>query len=185
MSSLQEDLSSLRQDSRCKGRKFFFYPPHAVGKLLTSEAIRTSISSIPSLREGQLDLFTSLIQENNPRTFAILLINGDQVQILEFLYRRLTDDRIPYAEESLYFLPKAKARQFVQRQWEFIPVILAKGEIHRKIQDDEILPFLDDECSGKGGFGTVYKVKLCPPCQSLVLEEVENVSLAHSSASFN
>ncbi len=179
MNKVKEELYSLQQYTRCNGRTSFFYPPSAVKRLLTSEAIRASISSIPSLREDQLDLFASLIQEKNPITFAVLLINGYHHQILEFLFRRLTDERIPYIEENLQFLPKVDARQFIQRQWEFIPVIIAKGEIHRKIQNDEILPFLDDACSGKGGFGTVYKVKLHPHCQNLVPEDTEKVSTSH------
>jgi hypothetical protein len=178
MTTLEEQLLDLQQCA-CGNRRKYFYPPGDVKKLLTTPVIRESISSIPSLREDQLNLFASLIQEENLKTFAILLSDGHQYQILEFLFRRLNDDRIPYAEESLHFLSKVEARHFVQRQWEFIPVVLTRRAVHRKIQDEEILPFLKEEHVGEGGFGTVFKVKLYQPCQSLVPVDAEHVRIAH------
>jgi hypothetical protein len=175
MSTLEEQLLALRQCARGNRQKSFFYPPRDVQTLLTPAAIRASISAITLLRADQLDLFAALIQEENLKTLAILLTNGHQHQILEFLYRRLSDNRIPYAEESLDFLSKVEARQFVQRQWEFIPVVLTAHAVHRKIQDEEILPFLEEECVGEGGFGTVFKVKLYQPCQNLIPLDAEHV----------
>jgi hypothetical protein len=179
MATLEEQLFALQQCARGNRRKSSFYPPRDVQKLFTFAVIRASISSIPSLREDQLDLFASLIEEDNLITLAILLSNSHQHQILEFLFRRLNDDRIPYAEESLQFLSKVEARRFVERQWEFIPVVLTTRPIHRQIQDEEILPFLEEERVGEGGFGTVFKVKLYQSCQSLISVDVEHVRIAH------
>jgi len=108
-----------------------------------------------------------------------ILLNFEVLITVEGI--RLNDNRIPYAEESLHFLSKVEARQFVQRQWEFIPVVLTARAVHRKIQDEKILPFLEEECVGELGlgFGTVFKVKLYQPCQSLIPLDVEHIRLAH------
>jgi serine/threonine protein kinase len=78
----------------------------------------------------------------------------------------------------LYFLPFHVARAFVERQWEFRPVIFEYGEIHRAVGDDEILPFLDEDIGGEGGFGIVWTVKIHASAQKLVSSSLETVVIA-------
>jgi hypothetical protein len=175
MATLNEQLLTLQQRASSGQRKLLFYPAHRIEELLTTPVIRESISSIPRLREDQLNLFASLIREKHLKTLAALLSIGHHDKILEFLFRRLNDDRIPYAEGSLDFLSMVEAQQFIHHQWKFIPVVLTKGDIHRQLHGDEILPFLEETHVAKGGFGTVYKVKLHPASESLVPIDPENV----------
>lgn len=107
--------------------------------------------------------------------FAILILNRDEQYILEFLYRRETDSRLTYTEEGLYFLPLGVARDFANHQWEFCPVILKRAEIHRVLKPNDVLPFLEDDVVGEGGFGTVFKVKLKNDCQKLISANQEVV----------
>ncbi|CAG8977221.1 hypothetical protein HYALB_00007917 [Hymenoscyphus albidus] len=90
------------------------------------------MSSIPVLSGNERDLFryATIVRETNVKTFAILLLNGHSTHILELLFRREADSRIPYTEQGLYFLPLLVARTFVERQWEFHPdVKIARKEL--------------------------------------------------------
>lgn len=179
MATLRDQLYNIREQSFCRGERRNFYPTPAVERLLTSQEMSNAVSCIPFVREDQVDLYVSLIKENSLKIFAILLLNGDQRHILQFLYRREQDGRIPYDENDLRFLPPAVAGQFAERQWEFDPVLLVKHEIHREIKEKEVLPFLAEEYLDSGCFGQVYKVKLYRGHQRLVPESRQQVSLTN------
>ncbi|EON68390.1 hypothetical protein W97_07714, partial [Coniosporium apollinis CBS 100218] len=52
----------------------------------------------------------------------------------------------------------------MERQWQFIPVYLRRGGIHRTICKEEILPFQESEPVGAGSYGEVFKVKVSAGC---------------------
>lgn len=167
---LRLEISNARKDSACSRP---FYPPSEISRVLTADAIRACISTIPRLNENERDVhrFALLIHKTCIRIFAILLANRDEAYIAEFLFRRENDSKIPYTENGLYFIPSEKilvVRRFIDSQKEFDPVILRKGDIHRMVCDGEVLPFLYDSKIGRGAFGTVYKVVLHPTCQELI-----------------
>lgn len=179
---LQEQLSILRKDSQCAKARKHFYPHADLADLLNEGAIHQCISAIPSLNGKQRDIhrITSLIQQTALRTFAILLLDNNEARILDFLFRREGDSRLPYSDEQgLYFLPNQVARRFLERQWEFDPVILLKGNIHLEIAENAVLPFLEDVQVAKGGFGTLYKVVLYPSYQRLISAATEEVCCQH------
>ncbi|KAF2812458.1 kinase-like protein [Mytilinidion resinicola] len=175
MSKLRDELSKLRKDARCARERKHFYPLSEITELLTFDQICASLRSNWK-NERDVARFASLIHETNLKTFAILLLNRDDAHIVEFLFRRETDSKIPYSDDGLYFLPPLVAREFLERQWEFHPVIFEKGDIHRKVREEEILPILEEEKAGEGGFGTVWRVKLHPRCQRLVPSGPETAS---------
>ncbi|KAF1833920.1 kinase-like protein, partial [Decorospora gaudefroyi] len=183
---LRLEISNARRDSTCSRP---FYPPSEISRILTVDAIRACISTIPRLNENERDVhrFALLIHKHCIRIFAILLANRDEAYIAEFLFRRENDSRIPYTENGLYFFASEKilvARRFTDSQKEFDPVILQKGDIHRMVRDGEVLPFLDDSKIGCGAFGTVYKVVLHPTCQELVAENEGELVIARKELKF-
>lgn len=175
---LREQLSLLRKESQCARARKHFYSHGDLEELLNEDAIRECIAGIPSLNGNQRDIsrFSSLIRRTALRTFAILLLDGNEAHILDFLFRREGDSRVPYSDEQgLYFLPKIVSRRFLERQWEFDPVILEKGNIHLEIRENAVLPFLEDVKIVKGGFGTLYKVVIYSPCNKLIPTTSEEV----------
>ena len=175
---LREQLSHLRKESHCARARKHFYPHADLEQLLNEDAIRECIAAIPSLNGNQRDIFrfSSLIRRTALRTFAILLLDGNEASIVDFLFRREGDGRVPYTDEQgLYFLPNIVSRRFLERQWEFDPVILERGKIHLEIREDTVLPFLEDVKIAKGGFGTLYKVVIYPPCNKLIDTTSEGV----------
>ena len=171
--TLREQLLKLQRESRCSRERKLFYSPHDVRALLTLERVRDCVSLIPSLHRDPRDghRFSSLIWETSLTIFAVLLLNGHEKYIVDFLYRRETDSRLTYTLDGLYFLPPVAAQEFVNRQWELCPVVLNKSEIHRELEPREVLPYLEDHEVGTGGFGTVFKVQLENTCQTLVPQD--------------
>ncbi|KAI8721440.1 Serine/threonine protein kinase [Fusarium sp. LHS14.1] len=100
--------------------------------------------------------------------FAVLLSNGDEAFILDFIFRRDTDERIPYTESGLDYLPLEVCERFVSKQWHFSPVIFQNNQVHREIHIDAVLPILSETEAGAGGFGRVWKTCLDADCQKLV-----------------
>ncbi|KAG9498387.1 hypothetical protein J7337_009192 [Fusarium musae] len=80
---------------------------------------------------------------------AILISNRDEGYILEFIFRRDTDERIPYTDSSLDYLPEIVRKNFIDKQWQFNPINLQRGQVHLEIQDDAVLPVLSEEEVGK------------------------------------
>jgi hypothetical protein len=167
MTSLQEQLLPLRKEV-ARGQGYFF-PYLELEQLLTEDNIRGCLSRFPCLREKERDVFrfTSLIRETSLKVFAILAWNGDEAHILEFLYRRETDLKLPYNQEGLYFLPTVAASSFLERQSQFDPVILEVGVIHRTLRSKDVLPFVYEAENAEGGFGKVWRVETYSSCQKL------------------
>ncbi|KAI0382928.1 kinase-like domain-containing protein [Hypomontagnella monticulosa] len=153
-------------------------------EVLTEQDIRDCISTIPFLENSQDDgrdirRYASLIWESSLTIFAILLADANHKYILRFLFRRDTDQRLAFTKEDLYYLPELARDRFVERQWTFHPVMLTPDGIHRDINPKAILPFLSHTTAGAGGFGTVWKVKVYPRCQTLVTQTPGELNEGH------
>jgi len=170
--SLINQLNSLRQLSYSQlGGSRHFVPPADLTHTLTGNKIHEIISGNPRVREDERNLFVSLIQENCLKIFAILLYNGHDGLVPDFLYRRCYDFRLPLSRDDLNFLPhdaSTASTAFIERQWEFLPVDLKRGDLHQELSFNQILPFLEDTNIARGGFGEIFKVKLHANCQSLL-----------------
>jgi hypothetical protein len=177
---LIEQLWVIRtQSSSLQGGSRYFIPSEALLEILTHDSIRGIISSIDKFREDERQLLVTLVRERFPTVFAILLYNGHEGYLPDFLYRLEYDTRLPVSNTDLNFLPADIGDRFVENQWEFIPVVLEKGALHRELRFNDILPFLEDTRIGGGGFGEVFKVKLHPRCQHLVDKPDQQVSKTH------
>lgn len=167
MISLREQLLPLRKEvARGQG---YFVPYLELEQLLTEDKIRECLSQFECLCGNERDVFrfTSLIRETSMKVFATLVYNGDEAHILDFLYRRETDLKLPYNQEGLYFLPGLAASSFLERQSQFDHVILEVGVIHRTLRSRDVLPFVSEAEKAEGGFGKVWKVETLSGCQKL------------------
>lgn len=179
---IRRRLMSLRQFARFGEDAKEFICADELKDVLTIEDIGVCISTIPLLRNNQdngrdLRRYASLIWESSLAVFAILLADANHQHILKFLFRRDTDQRLVFGKDDLYYLPELVRDSFVERQWAFHPVNLALDGVHRDIGPKAILPFLSHVRAGSGGFGTVWKVKVYPRCQTLISQRSGEVSL--------
>ena len=176
---LRQRLLKIRRTSTSSAKRYFYSRVEVEG-VLGPDAVRECLASIPRLagKERDVHRFASIVRESSLLILAILLFDGNQAHIMDFLFRRDSDDRIPYSEDSLdYLKPEHIRSQFVQRQWEFHPVVLERHDIPRDIHPDAILPILSETRKGSGGFGTVWETRLYPTCQSIVPSAAGQVGL--------
>jgi len=178
MEELQAVLRSLRKESASIARGGYFFPTFALVNALTPPRVLKVIADNERVKEHERNLLVSLILERIPKIFSILLYDGNQDYFLDFLHRQEFDSRLPFTDEkSLQSLKAAIREKFMDRQWEFIPALLKKNELHRNLRDREILPYLKDEHLGSGGFGQVYKVTVCGSHQGLMDRDDKEVRL--------
>jgi hypothetical protein len=169
-------LDCIRREAKARIGPKYFFPPEEIKTLLTHAEICRCLSLLPELQSNPLDVhrFASIIQTTAVLVFAILLYDGNHSHILRFLTRQDTNTRLHYTEEALHYLDPRVRRQFLARQWEFIPVHFSRHDpVHRKLSCHAVLPILSETEAGRGGFGTVWKIELNPSCQSLVPMMVE------------
>ncbi|KAJ2902156.1 kinase-like protein [Zalerion maritima] len=165
----------------------YFYPRRDIERLLTRQTIKTSLAETQNLTDNELDLhqYAKAIRNTSLAIFATLVLSGHQKYILGFLSRCLEDKALPFSEESLHFLPELPRRNFVYDQWGFCPIVLQRGDIHRQFHNESILPFIQEEQCGRGGFGKVYKVKVDGSCQCLSSGEEDLIIARKELADFD
>jgi hypothetical protein len=167
--TLVRKIGAIRKKSlSMHGGSRYFVPYDRLLEILTEDSIRFVISTIDSIREVERQLFVTLVGEKFLRVLAILLYNHHEQYLPNFLYRLEYDGGRYFSRNHLHFLPQEVGDNFFERQWEFFPVVLKKGALHREVFSDYVLPFLEDTRIGGGGFGEVFKVKLDSKCQALV-----------------
>lgn len=72
-----------------------------------------------------------------------------------------SDHKIPFSLENLIrVLPTTVAREFFEKQWEFVAPVFSKNILHRRLERQTILPFLDEEPLDQGGFGLVNRITI-------------------------
>jgi hypothetical protein len=175
MDALRNALYTVLRKSRSRVQSGSFYPAQALLDVLSRDLVYEAISTSPRVGIHERGLIVSLVLERIPKIFSILLVDHNESYFLDFLHRQEYDRRLPFlSKQDLSFLNGSVAGKLLDRQWEFVPPLLVKNELHRELKDDDILPFLSDEYVNRGAFGDVYKVALCPGHQALI--DGDNVS---------
>ncbi|KAL7762872.1 hypothetical protein ACKLNR_006230 [Fusarium oxysporum f. sp. zingiberi] len=169
MTDIYTDLLGIRRKAQGSS-KGYYYTRNSLNSVISETRVQAILSGIPSLKGNERDVcrFARLVMNSAFLILAILISNKDEGYILEFLFRRDTDERIPYTDSSLDYLPEVVRKNFVDKQWQFNPIILQRGQVHLEIQGDAMLPILSEEKVGAGGFGTVWKTGLDADCQTLI-----------------
>lgn len=165
--TLRKELISTRKSSRGSPHNRF-YTRLDLASIITDARIRDILSQLPGLNERDVRTYATLIMDTAFLIFAILLSNGHELFILRFVFRRDNDNRIPFSEPSLDYLPPEVCESFVNKQWQFSPVVFDTNEPHRDLDSNAVLPIMSETCVGTGGFGTVWKISLDARCQRLL-----------------
>lgn len=175
---LRNSLEHVRKESKAKdgGGRWFVPLAGLLTQLKDHQIVDKAVLQDPEIREDERRMMTALVLESIPRILSILIYNGHEKHLSGFLYRRKNDSGLPYLKDALHFLPPDVAADFVERQWEFIPVTLKKGALRLDLEYLHILPYYEDTHIGHGGFGEVFRVKLHVRCQELLALQHPEVS---------
>jgi hypothetical protein len=161
-------LRSQIQLLRCKvenGDRFFI-PYQPLYKLMTRDKVLDALKECEGIHGYRLDEIVERIVKGGQRIFAILvLLKGEERLISRFieydhLQRSPLDVKLPFAKETLNFIiPEDTARDFYEKQWEFVAPIFSRKVVHRLFHDEIRLPFAKNKKIGEGGFGIIYEIE--------------------------
>ncbi|KAA8895937.1 kinase-like domain-containing protein [Sphaerosporella brunnea] len=155
----------------------FFIPDKCLEELITTDAVRNLLSDAQfRLDFYKRDELVKLIAEGGKKTLAILVLIQREKAILRFLEAdqlqgQSLDSKLPLEQVKVGAIlgDLTAAQDFCRIQWEFLVPIIRKDRSHRDFEHPEtILPFLQCEKLGGGGFGDVFKVTLHQLHQQLV-----------------
>ena len=164
MESLKHEIMSLR----VRNPEFRYFIPHwSFYQLMSKKRIKEVLLTINTAAYSLEELITCIL-EGARRIFGILVLIQQPEYISSFIKNgpfqyqiAQLDHKIPFHYAQLEtILPKKIASEFYERQWEMAAPVFAKGTLPRLLEDETILPFLEDQGIGEGGFGMIYKTRL-------------------------
>jgi hypothetical protein len=151
------------------GRNFF--PEKDVAALPEDDlrlAVRSSIEEVYRRDEA-----VQLVLRGGRKVFALLIILNEESMLVNFLetdtaLSKSLDSRLPLTESALLSLfansahGDVIAKEFFDRQWEFIAPLFRLDISHRFFDDMTVMPFVwgSKTSAGEGAFGYVDKVTL-------------------------
>lgn len=170
MEALKRKVEHLRYQNE-NADKRHFVPHDKLLHLMTKDNVRQALED-SAMKRYNIDETTETIVTRAYKMFGILVLIGQPESILMFIkddgHRQLCiDDKLPFGLDILQeiYLDNIVARQFNEKQKEFTVPIFDRSALPRNLKGDISLPFLEDHGIGKGGFGTVHKIKISPSHQ--------------------
>lgn len=119
------------------------------------------VRNIQEIPAYQRDFITAVILDKTPKIFSILVQVRQPELIVNFLYRKEHDSRLPLAPEALRDIsPALNDTKFAKYQEEYLAPIFSRGDLHHELSPGSVLPFMEDEYLNAGGFGKVFAVVL-------------------------
>ena len=145
--------------------KRHFLPQQALydlmGEVLVKQAVREA-----GINAHDVGEITKEIMKGARKIFAILVVIRQPQSILSFIqddqFQSSLDHKLPFPLGKLReLLPSASlGQEFYEKQWEFAAPVFTKRLLPRVLEDDMILPFVEDKEVGEGGFGVVHTIKV-------------------------
>lgn len=140
--------------------------------VLTEDAVRKALCDREINKDCKLESFhidqaVNVVVHGAYRIFAILVYIRHTKSILHFIggdnYQRSgLDHRLPFEKGQLQVIFPAPTivDEFYERQWHFTAPIFCDSIITRILPPETILPIIEEELIGAGGFGDVYSIKI-------------------------
>lgn len=146
-----------------------FLPQGSLNNLLHAAQL-TSVLQDPNCEipwHKQQDT-ADIIVYDSPKIFGILLELNLERKIVSFIEDDLLDKALPLDEDQLEHIIPEAAANFSKLQWDYLAYHFRKGHYHRKIHESRILPYVEEQELGGGGFSRVYKSFIHTDYQDLV-----------------
>ena len=148
----------------------YFVSSQDLREHMTPEYLRKAVDEVfPSYH---VDDVLGGIKRGGHKTFAILFLIKQPKQIIKFIeygqYLSYGIDRLlPLDEEKLLEIlsERPDVVEFDQKQWAFTAPIFFDSLFPTAVQQKAVLPFLQEEELGHGGFGDVHGVRIEPTFQ--------------------
>lgn len=183
--SVVESLADELYSAQCRnaaGKEFI--PAGALRRVINTNAVRRALQELhaDARLRGLLRDDAETICHSYCKIFAILVLVDMVWRIPDFISSNLDDSRLPMPdidttdarplstallEESSWkkFISKWRRRDvdhFKTYQWRVLAPVFTARDLEYRLCPSHILPFEESHEQSKGGFATVYKVKIHP-----------------------
>ncbi len=152
-----------------------FLPDISVATIFTLPAIEKAILELDCQPDERIGL-AEKIYHKGKKTFAILILMGEEDLVVQFRNWNALDDRLPLNKfDAQKIAGEVGSSLADEYQWKFLPENFPSNmwEHHLEFVKEKILPFIDEpEQVATGAFGEISKVKILPSQQALCSEEV-------------
>ena len=143
----------------------WFIPERSLVSGLSHDLIHNIIGHYCEVEPYAVTETAQAVEDGARKIFAILILIREVKKISAFLENHLQSDgqtldsRLPFSKSELVkvFTPDV-AGEFEELQWELIAPVFSHRLLHRNIQIESRLPFIESRKIGAGGFGDVYEV---------------------------
>lgn len=153
-----------------------FLPQRCLRELLTVQEVSTVLSDpIFELPDYKVESTANTVCTEGPRIFSIILELNLEPHLGRFITYECLDLSLPLTEARLLEVIPDDAESFVKRQWDYLPYEFRKGQYQRRVQDERILPYMEQTKIGGGGYSSVSKVLIHPDYQNVVVPAPSNV----------
>jgi hypothetical protein len=169
MDAFLEALTSRRlENSRAKT----FFPHGSIDTIVTLDCIKAILRELHICELQLVEELATNIRRNKTIVFPILTSIRRTEHILDFVYTDQYADEPAHADHKLPLslpslehilqppLSNVVAREFFDKQWEFVAPVFLRNALARRLERYTVLPFLAEEVLDKGGFGVVHKVSI-------------------------
>ena len=164
MAQLKVRLKEIRREN---ADFRWFIPQRLLQQLMTRDTVQQALRG--SVKPYHLEEISERVVRNGIKVLAMLVLIDHTSHISCFIEKdQLHDLRIPFERKVLEtILQEPCAADFAERQWEFTAPEYFRGTITRSLSERVVLPFAKDTRIDKGGFGTVFEIKIHEEHQDL------------------
>lgn len=160
LSSIRHQLQTFRNASTAPDLRRFV-PEGSLKHILQTESVSDALNDpIFHIPVHKRESIASDVCDEYSKIFAILLELHREDLLSTFYENDISDARLPLEEKTLgEFIPN-ETKQFSSLQHEYLAYRFRKGKFHKRLSQHQILPFIRQKNVGRGGFSTVYKVRV-------------------------
>lgn len=179
MASKRVNILSLRTQMRNNMVRsesgHLFLPDVSVGTIFTMPAIKEAIQELECQPDERIGL-AEKIHCGGKKTFAILILMGDEDYIVKFRNYNALDNRLPLNRHDAQKIAGEVGVSLADDyQWKLLSLTFPAKmwEHHWEIDNEKILPFIGEpEQVATGAFGEIHKVKILPSQQDFYPQAV-------------
>jgi hypothetical protein len=136
-----------------------------------TEALADPRFNIPS---HKLEDAANTVIEQGLKVFSILLELNCERYLSVFIENDCLDSSLTLPENLLAEIIPEGAAHFHKLQFQYKPYFLRKSQYHRNLGNLQVLPYVEQENIGGGGFSSVYAVSIHRAHQNLVQQSKDS-----------
>lgn len=146
-----------------------FVPEGDLAKLFHTEALEVALS-VPAFKipHHKVASTARLVLHEAQKILAICLELNLEHDLVKFIESDITDSALPLDISKLSSLVPEAAARFEELQWKYLAYRFRKGQYHKTLPRDRVLPYLGQNSIGGGGYSKVYKVSVHSAHQDMI-----------------